>query len=142
MQDCSNSIANSLELMQSCAKPSIYASLGLDEIQWLFCLIQPSFCFLIHGRRDFVTTQVIYPNYLGALFDHWPSGLVVNSLCSAFLSSTLSKGKKGDYGIVSTRSFVCLSICSSGQNGHLNSTIIGPIHSKSSSLEPWNCLGL
>ena len=30
LQDCSNSIANALELLQSCNKPSIYASLG----QW------------------------------------------------------------------------------------------------------------
>ena len=31
VQDCSNSIANALELLQSCTKPSIYASLGLNE---------------------------------------------------------------------------------------------------------------
>ena len=32
VQDCSNSIANALELLQSCTKPSIYASLGLREL--------------------------------------------------------------------------------------------------------------
>ena len=31
VQDCSNSIANALELLQSCTKPSIYASSGFYE---------------------------------------------------------------------------------------------------------------
>ena len=33
MQDCSNSIANALELLQSCTKPSIYESFGIEELK-------------------------------------------------------------------------------------------------------------
>ena len=36
VQDCNNSIANALELLQSCTKPSIYASLGLNELICLY----------------------------------------------------------------------------------------------------------
>ena len=32
IQDCSNSIANALELLQSCTKPSINASVNLNEL--------------------------------------------------------------------------------------------------------------
>ena len=32
VQDCSNSIANALELLQSCTKPSIYVSVNWDSI--------------------------------------------------------------------------------------------------------------
>ena len=35
VQDCSISIANALEILQSCTKPSIYASSGLDELTWI-----------------------------------------------------------------------------------------------------------
>ena len=35
-QDCSNSIANALELLQSCIKPSKYRNAGSShELQWL-----------------------------------------------------------------------------------------------------------
>ena len=32
VQDCSISIANAMEILQSCSKPSIYTSLGLQYI--------------------------------------------------------------------------------------------------------------
>ena len=38
VQDCSNSSASAMELLQSCAKPSIYASQGCDELNDIILL--------------------------------------------------------------------------------------------------------
>ena len=41
VQDCSNSTANALELLQSCTKPSIcFACLSYLIKEWLTCLMQ------------------------------------------------------------------------------------------------------
>ena len=37
VQDCSNSIANALELLQSCTKPSIYSCTGLNTCRNVYC---------------------------------------------------------------------------------------------------------
>ena len=58
----------------------------------------------------------------------------MEKFCWNFLSPTLSEEKKGDYGIVSDRSFV-LPFIRTKLRRHRNSTTTGPIHSKSSSLE-------
>ena len=41
VQDCSNSSASAMELLQSCAKPSIYASQGCDELNDIIYNVEP-----------------------------------------------------------------------------------------------------
>ena len=74
VQDCSNSIANALKLLQSCAKPSIYSYCHLCTClsSWFPCLVYRYYIFLLPFMYTF--------NFLVSL-----SGLQILSLKSIWI---------------------------------------------------------